>query len=326
MGPISEVAGWQDLSDNLPLGNGWMHSGIAVNENGTIYCAHPEGNALVAIKPNGETQVIRTALTEHHAIQLCSDGSELAIADPGHRMYFNVETSDYEGHQGAGRAVIIDSSTGQINLELKQPSIEAYREVSWSPTSIAVDDSLDGASDIWVADGYATSLIHKFSAEGKYLFSIDGKESGTKFDCPHGITIIRLGNTFNLFVADRANHRIVVLNETGNYVKDFGAEFLDSPSSIARVGDHIFVTELFGGVAEFSLEGKFIRTLEKARTRSQEEAKWPNSPDSSGLSTRPQVSPGEFNSPHGISEYKGRLYVTEWFIGGRLLCIDPSII
>ena len=325
MASTSDIAGWQDLTNRLPKGKGWMHSGIAVNENGVIYCAHPEGNALIAIHPNGETQVIKTEFTEHHAIQLCSQGAELAIADPGHRMYFNPETSDYEGNQGLGRAAIVDSNTGKIHLELAQPKIEAYEGIAWSPTSIAIDDSLGGTSEIWVADGYATSLIHKYSAQGEYLFSVDGKDSGTKFDCPHGITILRDGEAFNLLVADRANHRIVVLSESGNFVKAFGYESLDSPSSIVIAGDQIFVTELFGGVAAFSLEGNFIRTLEKTRTRAHEEVRWPNIPDAQGLPIRPEVSVGEFNSPHGICEHNGRLYVTEWFIGGRLESIDPNI-
>jgi len=324
--PTSDIAGWVDLTDYLPKSNGWMHSGIAVSESGVIFCAHPEGNALIAISPNGVTKVIETELTEHHAIQLCSQGAELAIADPGHRMYFNADTSDYEGHQGLGRAVILDSKTGKIKLELVQPEIEAYKEKNWSPTSIAVDDSLGGTSDIWVADGYATSLIHKYSDKGEYLFSIDGKDSGTKFECPHGITILRDGSEFNLLVADRANHRIVELNESGSFVKEFGFENLDSPSSIVRAGNQIFVTELFGGVSTFTLDGNFIRTLEKNRTRGHEEVQWPNIPNSRGLPVRPAVSVGEFNSPHGICEHNGRLYVTEWFIGGRLEIIDPNII
>ena len=323
--PSSDVAGWQDLTEYLPKGKGWMHSGIAVNENGLIYCAHPEGNALIAINPSGDIQIIQSELTEHHSIQLCSQGSELAIADPGHRMYFNAETSDYEGRQGPGRAAIINSNTGKINLELAKPKISSYEELDWSPTSIAVDDSLGGTSEIWVADGYATSLIHKYSAQGEYLFSVDGEDSGTKFDCPHGIAILREGNTFYLYVADRTNHRIVVLNESGDFVNAFGGEILDSPSSIVRVGNHIFVTELFGGVSVFSLEGDFIRTLEKARTRKHNEACWPNSPDEQGLPIKPEVSVGGFNSPHGICEHNGRLYITEWFIGGRLESIDPKI-
>ena len=323
--PTSDIAGWVDLTDYLPKSNGWMHSGIAVSESGVIFCAHPEGNALIAISPNGVTKVIETELTEHHAIQLCSQGAELAIADPGHRMYFNADTSDYEGHQGPGRAVILDSQTGKINLELEQPNIGVYDSVNWSPTSIAVDDSLGGNSDIWVADGYATSLIHKYSANGRHLLSVDGKESGTKFNCPHGITILRNGSEFNLYVADRSNHRIVVLNESGVFIKEFGSQNLDSPSSIVRVGNQIFVTELFGGVSAFTLDGNFIRTLEKTRSRGHEEVRWPNIPDGNGLPVRPAVSAGEFNSPHGICEHDGKLYVTEWFIGGRLEIIDPNI-
>jgi hypothetical protein len=73
---------------------------------------------------------------------------------------------------------------------------------------------------------------------------------------------------------------------------------------------------LFGGVARFDGE-TFTRVLEHGRSRSNEDDAWPNSRGANGLDSHP-VTPGYFNSPHGITADDRWLYVTEWFIGGRL--------
>lgn len=311
---------WEDLSSTLPASRGWMHSGVAVEADGTIICAHPEGHGFLRISPSGVTTSVVTSLTELHSIVRTGWSNTLGVADPGHRFVPAGVGDDYGQEQVPGRAALINATTGDIVLELQQPNIPEYEERAWSPTSIAVDDEPQGSGDIWVADGYAASLLHRYSETGEYIATYDGRDSGKPFDCPHGIAIRSTGDgNRELFVADRTNQRVVVLTREGTFIRSFGEGDLDSPSSIAFVGDELYITELFGGVAHFTIDGRLVGTLEPSRTRDHEETGWPNVYDDAGTPQRPTAEPMNFNSPHGITHHNGVLYITEWHIGGRLL-------
>lgn len=270
---------WQDLSGLLPQSRGWMHSGVAVLSDGRILCAHPEGHELLVIDPSGRVESLQTSLTEMHSIVTCErDGREvIAVADPGHRFVEDpADPSAYADHFAPGRAALLNRD-GSVLLELECPPLPDYATEQWRPTSIAVDDSrYTGTGEIWVADGYGASLLHRFDASGRHLATMDGSETGTAFACPHGIL----------------------------------------PSSLVLVGDRLYVTELFGGVVRFD-GGALTGVLERGRPRSNEDEAWPNRRTPSGLDG-PVVGPEFFNSPHGITADDEWLYVTEWFIGGRL--------
>jgi hypothetical protein len=314
-----EVSGWQDLSGLLPQSRGWMHSGVAVLSDGRILCAHPEGRKLLVIDPSGRVESLSTSLSEMHSIVTCErDGREvIAVADPGHRFVEDpADSSAYADHFAPGRAVILNRD-GTILLELECPPLPVYATERWRPTAIAVDDSrYTGSGEIWVADGYGASLVHRFDVSGRYLATIDGSETGSAFACPHGILLRTDHGHLEIYVADRTNRRIVVVDRNGLEPRILGEGHLDSPSSLVLVNDRIYVTELFGGVARFDGE-TFTRVLERARPRSNEDEAWPNRPTPEGLDG-PVVGPGFFNSPHGITADDDCLYVTEWFIGGRL--------
>jgi DNA-binding beta-propeller fold protein YncE len=319
----STSAGWHDLSSRLPSGDGWMHSGVAVLADGRLVVAHPEGGRLLLVSPDGgPTEVVATPLTEMHAIvRTVRDGTELVwIADNGHRFVPDHDT--YTGQVTVGRAVLLDLG-GKIVQELGCPDLPAYAASRWSPTSVAVDDdSLAGSGEVWVADGYGASLLHRYAADGTYLATVDGSDSGLAFSCPHGLMLTASddgdGGDTELYVADRSNHRIVVLDRDGGYRRAFGDDHLDSPSSLVRVGTRIYVTELFGGIACFDGE-KFVQTLESSRTRSPQDPAWPNDLDDRGRTVAPALAPGALNSPHGITSDDTTLYWTEWLIGGRLI-------
>jgi hypothetical protein len=314
-----EVKGWEDLSGLLPQSRGWMHSGVAVLSDGRILCAHPEGRDLLVIDPSGRSETVPTSLTEMHSIFTCErDGLEvIAVADPGHRFVEDpADVSAYADHFAPGRAVILNGD-GSVLLELECPPLPVYAKEQWRPTSIAVDDSrYAGSGDIWVADGYGASLLHRFDASGQYIATIDGSVTGTAFACPHGIMLRTDHGHLEIYVADRTNRRIVVMDRNGTESRILGEGVLDSPSSLVLVEDRIYVTELFGGLVRFDGDA-FTRVQELARPRSNEDDAWPNRRTPEGLDG-PVVDPGFFNSPHGIAADGHWLYVTEWFIGGRL--------
>ncbi len=75
--------------------------------------------------------------------------------------------------------------------------------------------ALSPAGDIYVADGYGNARVHKFSPDGKLLFSWG--EPGTdpgQFNIVHNICCDEDGW---VYVADRENHRVQVFEGAGNY-------------------------------------------------------------------------------------------------------------
>jgi hypothetical protein len=318
------VDGWEDLTGSLPPTQGWMHSGIAVDASGTVYCAHPEGHALLEIVPGHSTRVIPVPFPELHGISLSGIKGVLAVADPGYRMTRLDEAGHYFEEFTPGHAAFIDITDGHVVVEFGQPDIEAYRDEVWRPTSITTAVTDAGDHEVWIADGYGANLVHRYTGDGTYRGTFDGSDSGRMFDCPHGILLRPTDGGLEVVVADRGRHRLVLLDLDGAYKGEFGEKDLDSPSSLAMLNGHLYATELFGGIAEFDANNNFIRTLETRRVRSNTEPGWPNAVGPDNTLAAPELEPACFNSPHGLTSHGDHLFMTEWFIGGRLVRITPQ--
>ena len=175
-----------------------------------------------------------------------------------------------------------------------------------------------GLGDVWVADGYGASLVHKFNAQGEYILSIDGSEGSGHFSCPHGIVIDRRKTNPELYVADRANGRIQVFDLNGDYLRTFGEDLFTTPSEFAITENLMVVAELEARLAILDLEDNLVRYLFPDELASASDG-WPNEISESGDIKRPsRLGPEKFNSPHGITvDESGNIYVAEWLIGGR---------
>ena len=85
------------------------------------------------------------------------------------------------------------------------------------PTHVAVDPR---NGDLYVADGYSNARVHKYTPDGRLLFSWG--ESGTnpgQFNVVHNIATDLDGW---LYVADRENRRIQVFDPNGKYETQWG--------------------------------------------------------------------------------------------------------
>lgn len=83
------------------------------------------------------------------------------------------------------------------------------------PTDVAWDSQ----GNTYFSDGYVNSRVAKVNAKGEWVASWGslGKGPG-QFDTPHGIAV---GPKDEIFVADRGNRRIQVLDTTGKYLREF---------------------------------------------------------------------------------------------------------
>ncbi len=81
------------------------------------------------------------------------------------------------------------------------------------PTKVAFDPE---TADLYIADGYGNARVHKYSPDGRLLFSWGeyGSDPG-QFNLVHSVVTDRQGL---VYVADRENHRIQVFDPQGHYV------------------------------------------------------------------------------------------------------------
>ena len=171
-------------------------------------------------------------------------------------------------------------------------------------THVAIDPRNE---DFYVSDGYGNARVHKYSPDGKHLFSWG--ESGTgpgQFNIAHNVCTDREGW---VYVADRENHRIQVFDPQGK----FETQWIDMARPcglfIDKSGDpsgqqRVYVGEL--GVAigpndqAYGLGPRITIMDIKGNTL----AKLGDGPEGE--------APGQFIAPHGVCiDSRGDIYVGE---------------
>ncbi len=173
--------------------------------------------------------------------------------------------------------------------------------------------ALSPKNEIYVSDGYGNSRVHKYSPDGKLLFSWG--EPGTdpgQFNIVHNIVSDRDGY---LYVADRENHRIQVFDGNGKFIDQWHnmhrpcALYMDSGREplcyLGELGPSMAVNKdcpnLGPRLSILSKQGKILARLGDIR---------------------PGEAPGQFIAPHGLAlDSRGDLYVGEvsWTIAGQHL-------
>lgn len=288
---------WEAFADEITRTTEWSHSGVAVLSGDRVVIASPAPGDLVVVSGLCSAQetmdVVPVPIGFAHGI-FGSGGDAVVVADPGLDA-------------GEGQVVRVDLTTGAS--EVIDPPVEA--EGRWRPTSIAVDER----GTLWVADGYGDSRMWMFPV-GKAPQMIDGSETGTLFDCPHGVVIDDRGDEPHVLVADRGNRRVVAFTLAGALVRVITHPLLTSPSSLARRGDDILITDLFGALLRLDRDDE-VESIIPLPERERGPA-WPNVVDDAGANARPRLHDDALNSPHGIAvDESGRIFLTEWMIGGR---------
>jgi hypothetical protein len=296
----------------------WAHSGIAVTDGGDVIFAEPSGGGLVLFRRVGDA-------IEHHPVPLLeihgisytndSDGEVLWLADPGFKARFAL---DYDADIRPGQAGSLDLSTFEFEALIPPPHTPSRNgREPWQPTAVVKVARAAGADHlVAVADGYGSSLVHLYSNR-TILWSTDGRETGLPFSCPHGLVVDYRDDEVTLVVADRGNRRLVIYALDGTLRRVISDPLFTSPSGLAVRGDDILVTELDGALLAVDRSDS-VRSLISTRT-GRGRTGWPNT-EIDGHLSRPRLDPGELNSPHGIAvSTDGRIYLTEWVIGGRQL-------
>jgi DNA-binding beta-propeller fold protein YncE len=263
--PYRSVAPWGDLPDGRKWG---ALNGVDIDRDGTSVwvadrCgANPDtppgvspfqwdscaGSKLPPVlKFDGSGKLVRSfgggMFVFPHKIYVDRDGNvwvvDLRSANERERKLY--------GDAGArGHTVTKFSPEGKVLLTIGKPGVagdppDALNE----PTSIVMAQN----GDLFITEGHSgqapnaapdtVARISRFTKDGKFIRSIGRFGSGpVEFRTPHDITMDREGR---LFVADRGNNRVQILDQDGRFIaewKQFGR-----PSGIYIRNDLIYVAD-----------------------------------------------------------------------------------
>jgi len=112
----------------------------------------------------------------------------------------------------AGRIVMVlghrpDAVAGLV-AQSPPPGAPAEKYILGRPTDVA----WDAQGSIFVSDGYINHRVVKYDKNGRFLKKVGSEKPGSEpsqFNTPHGIAVDAQGN---VYVADRANHRMQVFD------------------------------------------------------------------------------------------------------------------
>ena len=150
-------------------------------------------------------------------------------------------------------------ANGKLLLRFGNRGRPAFQAPFNHPADVAVAPS----GEIYIADGYANSNVHRFSAEGKHLGSWGTPGSGPgQFSTPHGIWVD--GNE-RVYVADRENSRVQIFSPEGDYLSEWGDLYHAMDIYQDRQG-RFFVTDQTPRISVFNADGKLLSRGKAATT------------------------------------------------------------
>lgn len=203
------VPGWPRIPE------GWSFVevvGVATDAQDRVYVFSRSDHPVMVFEPDGT--FIRSwgegDFNRPHGISIAADGSVFCVDERDHSVRkFTPEgklllTLGTRGHP---------ADTGIDGLDYR--SIKRPAGPFNLPTNVAF--AADGS--LYVSDGYGNCRVHRFSPQGKLLFSWGEPGSGPgQFNLPHGIAIDRQGR---VYVADRENSRIQLFSPEGKYLSEW---------------------------------------------------------------------------------------------------------
>ncbi|MEE2709178.1 MAG: hypothetical protein VYA69_06245 [Gemmatimonadota bacterium] len=318
---------WASYPDTERVRSGWVHPGMIISGAGELYTTNTcEPVVLVYDLAGTLLRSWDAGGAEVHDLTLVEeDGVEyLWITDNGSKRQPEIGY-DYppESPLTSGR-VFKTTLDGEVVMHLGLPVLPDYEDSRCAVTETAVNEERHGGNgDIWVADGYGESLVHRYDKTGNYLGTLNGEEGGGRFNCPHGIFVDTRKSEPEIYVADRANGRIQVYDPAGRFKRAFGDEFLTLPSTMVSHGDQLIIGQLSAKLTVVDLEDNLVCHL-GANDSVCDVDGWPNNRDRAGkVIPTTLLEEGKFNSPHGLTvDASGNLYIAEWLIGGRVTKLE----
>ena len=317
IGPDAHRYTWDEGWAQLPArhsatGNGRVH-GLVALKDGRLVVFRQASPAVCVLAPDG-TLLGEWGLgfTGAHGLSVVD-----ADADDADLAFWLVDQES--------RRVVRCGLDGTEQRELAAPAPDRVPGGLYTPTW-AVEHPANG--DVWVGDGYGGNCVYRYDSGGDIIQVLDGTGPGEmgRFGEPHGLAISPQNE---LWITDRQNHRVVVYDLDGNFLRG-KKDLCHSPCSFAFHDGHVYVPELFGALKIITPELELVAELgANPDVQPRPDGAWwpPVAPEGwPDLAGTAHVQAGRFNSPHGIavSPVDGSVYVGEWIVGGRLIRLTPE--
>ncbi|MDE2937797.1 MAG: peptidyl-alpha-hydroxyglycine alpha-amidating lyase family protein [Chloroflexota bacterium] len=220
-------------------------SGVAVDSMDRVYVFQRQGPPVLVFDRDGH---FLTAWERRDGVPLEAHHIHVGPDD-------TVYLTDRDAHQ-----VLLYDTAGNLQGTLGSRHQAAMQAPFNHPADICVAPS----GELYVADGYGNSSVHRFTANGDYVGSFGSPGSGPgQFRVPHSV---RVSGDGRVYVADRENNRVQVFTAEG----EFQAEWTDFK---CPMGVHIdanqvvYVTDQIPRISILTLDGELLargRTFENA--------------------------------------------------------------
>jgi DNA-binding beta-propeller fold protein YncE len=238
----------------LPEGWEMPAASVAVDSRDRVYCfnrsrEHPiiifdrEGNYLSSWGAGLFAFPHAIHIDEHDFLWLTDrDHGQVMKFTPQGELLMAIGTKGYRSDTGVDPADFSSS---------------AYKKVTHGgePFNLPTDITFAPTGEMFISDGYGNSRVHKFSPEGKHLFSWGEPGNGPgEFNLPHAVWIDRRGR---LLVADRENDRVQVFDQKGKLLTIWPIELIGPAVFYVDADDIVYIPEHNGGmISILTLEGE----------------------------------------------------------------------
>jgi len=292
---------YEELANWAQLPEGWTFkevADVAVDSRDRVYVFNRGEHPMIVFEQDGSfvTSWGEGIFIRPHGITLGPDETLYCVDDEAHCI----------------RKCALD---GQILANIGVPGKPSPRQSGQpfnQPTKVAFDPK---TGDIYISDGYGNARVHKFSVDGKHLFSWGeyGTDPG-QFNLVHSICTDKDGR---VYIADRENHRVQIFDDEGNYLEQWnnlhrpcGLYIEDELAYIGQLPTHLTVNADYPNIGAcvtiHDLTGQRLARLGDVT---------------------PGEKPGQFTAPHGlVVDSLGDIYVGEvsWSAYGKRLDIPRT--
>src|SRR6201992_1456621 len=236
--PFDSVPNPLKLPPNMYFGEA---SGVSVNSKGHIF-ALSRGNTSGPAYAAAATQLLEFDAKGQFVREI---GKNLYAWSFGHSVKVDPQDNIWVTDKGSDSVIKVDPE-GRVVMVFgrkQEASDEDTEPLKHPKPPLPAEDgrfrqvtdvAWDKAGDTFISDGYINSRVAKVDKDGNWLKSWGdrGKEPG-QFNTPHSIAT---DAEDNVYVADRGNHRIQVVDRDGKFLRQITIDVPVPPDAKPAIG------------------------------------------------------------------------------------------
>ena len=240
---------------------GWSYidvCGLAVDMQDSVYALNRGEHPVIVFDREGNflTSWGEGYFTGRpHGISIALDGSIYCTDDGNHTVSRFTPEGKLLSVLGTKDQ---PSDTGYVGLPDLMESLATIKR-GGPPFNRPTGVAFSASGEIYVSDGYGNARVHKFTPEGKLLFSWgEPGDAPGEFCLPH---IVRVDRQERVWVADRENNRVQIFDAQGKFLDQWTD--LSKPSDIfIDPEETVYISELSPRISIFTIDGKLLSRLD----------------------------------------------------------------